>query len=212
MTKMHIENLFPTPVMRVEQVFNVQELDLLQSRINTTAISANAKTDLLTHTQPLNSEDIASLGNLNQRLQDHLRDFGFLLFGENLAWTIKEMWMNVTVSGGAQLLHSHANSLISAVVYLTDVHPSARIVFHKAMGGNQFVFSNNHADSATTAYNAERWMPEQLNRGDVIFFPSYLLHAVPTNLSEQPRISIAFNALPDRLKSWDYTVNFDNHS
>ena len=120
--------------------------------------------------------------------------------------------MNVSVTGGAQLLHSHANSLISAVIYLTDVHPSARIIFHKPMGGNQFVFSNTHADSATTPFNAERWVPDQINRGDVIFFPSYMLHAVPPNQGDQPRISIALNALPDRLKSWDYQVNFANSS
>ncbi|BFM08730.1 putative 2OG-Fe(II) oxygenase [Halioxenophilus aromaticivorans] len=211
MTQMHIENLFPTPVMRVEKIFSPQELDTLQTQLGNGATVANAKTDLLTHTQPLNTDDIAELGDLSHRLQDYLRDFGFLMFGENLHWTVKEMWMNESVTGAAQLLHSHANSMISAVIYLTDVHPSARIVFHKPSSGNQFIFSNTHAESATTPFNAERWVPEQLNRGDVVFFPSYMQHAVPPNQGNQPRISIALNALPDRLKSWDYQVNF-NHS
>ena len=123
-------------------------------------------------------------------------------------WTIKELWLNASVTGGAQLLHSHANSLITAVIYLTDVHPSARIIFHKPMGGTNFVFSNSHAESATTPYNAERWVPDEVNRGDIIFFPSYLLHAVPPNQGNQTRMSIAMNAMPERLKSWDYEVRF----
>ncbi|MCG7990850.1 MAG: 2OG-Fe(II) oxygenase family protein [Candidatus Thiodiazotropha lotti] len=210
MSNMHIEGLFPIPVMRVEKVFNDSELDALQDVIDSSPKIANAKTDLLTHTEPLGSNDIDQLGDLNERLQDYFRDFGFLLFGENLRWTIKELWMNVSVTGGAQLIHTHANSLITAVIYLTDVHPSARIIFHKPMGGTNFVFSNSHENSTTTPYNAERWMPDEVNRGDMVFFPSHLLHAVPPNQGDQTRISIAMNALPERLKSWDYEVQFAN--
>lgn len=208
MSNMHIEGLFPTPVMRVEKVFSDAELDALQENINSSPKVANAKTDLLTHTEPLGVDDIEGLNNLDERLQDYFRDFGFLLFGENMHWTIKELWLNASVTGGAQLLHSHANSLITAVIYLTDVHPSARIIFHKPMGGTNFVFSNSHAESATTPYNAERWVPDEVNRGDIIFFPSYLLHAVPPNQGNQTRMSIAMNAMPERLKSWDYEVRF----
>ncbi|MCG8316021.1 MAG: 2OG-Fe(II) oxygenase family protein [Pseudomonadales bacterium] len=208
MSNMHIDGLFPIPVMRVEQVFSESELDALQASINSSPRVANAKTELLTHTEPLGVDDIAALGNMNDRLQDYFRDFGFLLFGENMRWTIKELWMNVSAKGGAQLLHSHANSLITAVIYLTNVDPSARIIFHKPMGGTNFVFSNAHANSATTPYNAERWIPNEVNRGDIIFFPSYMLHAVPPNQGAEPRISIAMNAMPERLKSWDYEVQF----
>lgn len=43
--------------------------------------------------------------------------------------------------------------------------------------------------------------------GDLILFASYLLHAVPRNEGPQ-RISIAFNAIPERLDSWGYTIQF----
>ena len=115
--------------------------------------------------------------------------------------------MNISVNGGHQLIHSHANSFISAVIYLTDVHPSARTIFHRDMGGSQFVFTNKHADSAITPYNADRWVPDEINRGDMILFPSYLLHAVTPNEGEE-RITVALNAMPNRLKSWDYEVRF----
>ena len=207
MAEMHIENLFPTPVMRVEQVFDDATLDNLKERIKSSPKVANSQTDLLTHTEPLTAEDMKSFGDLDQQLKPYFRDFGFLLFGENLDWSIKEMWLNISATGGHQLIHSHANSFISAVIYLSDIDPSARTIFHRPMGGSEFVFTNKHADSTTTPYNADRWIPSELNRGDLILFPSYMLHAVPPNRGAE-RITIAMNALPHRLKSWDYEVQF----
>ena len=52
-----------------------------------------------------------------------LADFGTLLFGERLGWSIKEMWVNVLDRGGRQAMHNHANSFVSGVVYLTPTHP-----------------------------------------------------------------------------------------
>ena len=47
-------------------------------------------------------------------------------------------------------------------------------------------------------------MPE-ISAGDLVLFPSYLLHEVPANQGEQ-RISIAFNAIPERLENFGYGI------
>lgn len=206
---MQIENLFPTPIMRLEKALPDAMMEALEKRIRNSQKVSNAQTDLLTHTEPLSTAEINEMTDFKETLAPYLNDFGFLLFGEYLEWSIKEMWMNISTTGGHQLIHSHANSFISAVIYLTDIHPSARTIFHRSMGGSEFVFSNKHKDSATTPYNADRWVPDEINRGDIILFPSYMLHAVPPNQGAQ-RITIALNALPDRLKSWDYEVRFSN--
>ena len=117
--------------------------------------------------------------------------------------------MNQLSTGGHQVMHSHANSFISGVIYLTDSDDSAKTVFHNSMGSRQFVFSNNHADSVTTPYNGDRWVASDMQRGDMMLFPSYMLHAVPRNEGAE-RITLAFNALPERLKSWDYEVHFSD--
>jgi predicted 2-oxoglutarate/Fe(II)-dependent dioxygenase YbiX len=46
-----------------------------------------------------------------------------------------------------------------------------------------------------------------LSAGDLVLFPSYLLHEVPLNQGEQ-RISISFNAIPDRLDNFGYAIRF----
>jgi ectoine hydroxylase-related dioxygenase (phytanoyl-CoA dioxygenase family) len=43
--------------------------------------------------------------------------------------------------------------------------------------------------------------------GDVVLFPSYLMHAVPTNPGGR-RITMAFNAIPTHLDSWGYRISF----
>jgi hypothetical protein len=104
-------------------------------------------------------------------------------------------------------MHNHANSFISGVLYLTPTHASARTVFMKSPGGHDFSFKNDHAGVATGPYNAEKWISPMSEVGDMVLFPSYLMHAVPPNEGER-RVSLAFNAIPVRLDSWGYVVQF----
>ena len=195
--------------MRVEKFLGEDVIDATVAATGTGSQLTNAHTDLLSHTEVIRPQQSPQFAHIGELAQDYLRDFGFLLFGENLVWHIKEMWMNRLANGGHQVMHSHANSFISGVVYLTDAHESSKTVFHNSMGLRQFVFSNNHAESATTPYNGDRWAATDMERGDLLLFPSYMLHAVPRNEGSE-RVTIAFNALPERLKSWDYEVRFSD--
>jgi uncharacterized protein (TIGR02466 family) len=134
-------------------------------------------------------------------------EFGRVLFGETLGWSVKEMWVNVLDTGGRQQMHNHANSFVSGVLYLTPTHADARTVFLKSPGGTDFTFKNDHTGSATNPYNADKWISPQPDPGDLLLFPSYLLHAVPLNPGAR-RITLAFNAIPARLDSWGYRLSF----
>jgi uncharacterized protein (TIGR02466 family) len=136
-----------------------------------------------------------------------LAEFGALLFGERLAWSLKEMWVNVLDTGGRQAMHNHANSFASGVVYLTATHPAAQTVFMKSPGGTDFIFKNDHAAMTPGPYNADKWVSPAPEPGDLVLFPSYLMHAVPPNPGER-RITLSFNAIPARLDSWGYAIQF----
>ena len=209
MSELHINNLFSTPVMRVEKFIDSETSQSLAEEIRRGRQQKNAHSDLLSHSEVIHPDSSPHYHAIGEQAAPHIRDFGFLLFGENLEWTIKEIWMNILATGGHQMMHTHANSFISGVIYLTECHPSAHTLFHREMGGHQFIFSNSHADSAVTPYNAERWAASDVECGDLLLFPSYMLHAVPENEGAE-RITIAFNALPTRLKSWDYEVRFSS--
>lgn len=209
-SKIHLQNLFPTPLIRVESFLSESELQPLINRAKKSHGNLNSRSDKLSHSQPISPNEDSQFSSISDKASDYLQDFGYLLFGENLNWTIKEMWMNVLEKGGHQTLHSHANSFISGVLYLTESHTSAKTIFHKSLGGQEFIFSNTHEKSNITPFNADRWTASDAKQGDLLLYPSSLLHAVPVNEGNQ-RITLAFNALPHRLKSWDYEVNFAPH-
>jgi uncharacterized protein (TIGR02466 family) len=208
-SKIHLQNLFPTPLMRVESFLSKAELEPLRKRATQSLNKQNSRSKKLTHSQAIRASEDKEFTHVSDKALQYLRDFGYLLFGENLNWTVKEMWLNVLEQGGHQTLHSHANSFISGILYLSDSHTSAKTMFHKSLGGQEFVFSNTHANSNITPYNADRWAASDAKQGDLLLYPSSLLHAVPVNEGNQ-RITLAFNALPDRLRSWDYEVTFNN--
>ena len=161
----------------------------------------------LSHTEMLRPSDSPLFVEAAALIAPKLVDFGVHLFGERMRWLLKEMWVNVLDTGGRQAMHNHANSFISGVVYLTPTHPGSQTVFMKSPGGTDFLFKNDHAgrrraSSAPTSGSARRPQP-----GDMVLFPSYLMHAVPPNQGER-RITLSFNAIPSQLDSWGYVVRF----
>lgn len=207
MPQLHVNNLFPTPVLRIEGFLSSDAADSITAALKSRSKTTNARTDLLSHTEPLNPKNDPQFDKLSVNSLTHVNELGFLLFGQYLNWSIKEMWLNILSKGGHQVIHTHANSFISGVIYLTDHHPSTHTTFHKCMGGDNFIFSNHHKNSTTTPYNGDHWVASDVKKGDLVLFPSYLLHSVPQNEGEE-RMTIAFNAIPDELKSWDYTIRF----
>jgi hypothetical protein len=202
-----IIGLFPTPFMRVPAAMGSDLVRGLVEHFGPVADQANNASDKLVHTAVLRPSDSPLLVAAAAVITPLLADFGALLFGERLGWSLKEMWVNILDAGGRQAMHNHANSFISGVVYLTPTHPDARTVFMKAPGGSEFSFKNDHASVTTGAYNADKWISPAPEPGDIVLFPSYLMHAVPTNPGER-RITMAFNAIPTGLDSWGYKIHF----
>jgi hypothetical protein len=199
--------LFPTPFMRMPQAIGPSLVSGLMAHFSRTAVQDNNSSPNLTHTAMLRPGDSPLLVETAAVITPLLSEFGALLFGERLPWSIKEMWVNVMDPGGRQSMHNHANSFISGIAYLTPTHPESRTVFMKPPGGIDFSFKNDHDGVVTGPYNADKWISPAPEPGDVVFFPSYLLHAVPANQGAR-RITLAFNAIPSHLDSWGYRIAF----
>jgi len=202
-----IFGLFPTPLMRAPRVLSDALIAGLIEHFSKNVDLANSSSPNLVHTALLRPSDSPLLVEVAALLSPLIPEFGALLFGERLGWSLKEMWVNVLDTGGRQAMHNHANSFISGVVYLTPTHADSRTVFSRSPGGTDFAFKNDHAAVTTGAYNADKWISPLPTPGDVVLFPSYLMHAVPVNAGER-RISLAFNAIPTHLDSWGYRVSF----
>ena len=200
--------LFPTPLLRVKQALPADLVAALVQHFAAHAVQGNNTSPRLSHTAMLKPSDSALFVQAAALVTPKLNDLGTLMFGEALGWSIKEMWVNVLAQGGHQAMHNHANSFISGIIYLTPVHTGSETVFMRSPGGTDFIFKNDHAGVATGAFNADKWISPSPEPGDMLLFPSYLMHAVPPNAGGQ-RISMAFNAIPTRLDSWGYAVGFN---
>ena len=199
--------LFPTPFLRARAVLDASLVKGLIEVFSTLAIRDNNSSAQLSHSAMLRPEDNPLFVEAARRITPKLVDFGLHLFGERIGWSLKEMWVNVLDTGGHQAMHNHANSFVSGIVYLTPTHARSQTVFMKSPGGSDFLFRNDHAGTSASEYNADKWVSPAPAPGDMVLFPSYLLHAVPHNQGER-RISLAFNAIPTRLDSWGYVVRF----
>ena len=202
-----VTGLFPVPFMRARQVLGGALVAGLIDHFSKMVGLQNSSSQNLSHTALLKPGDSPLLVDTAALLAPLLPEFGVLLFGEKLGWSLKEMWVNVLDPGGRQAMHNHANSFISGVVYLTRTHQDSRTVFMKSPGGTEFSFKNDHEGVVTGPYNAEKWISPQPEPGDIVLFPSYIMHAVPPNPGER-RITLAFNAIPTQLDSWGYKIGF----
>jgi hypothetical protein len=203
-----IFELFPTPVMRIPALLTPEAALAIAERLSLAASVANERSAQLSHTRILRPGEDTALDAVVGQIGPHLQAFGKLLFGESLRWLVKEIWVNVLQQGGSQSLHNHANCFASGILYLTSCDVSACTRFSRPLGGGEFVFRNTHAGMETGPFNADKWNAPLPQPGDLLLFPSYLLHEVPVNLGGE-RVTLAFNAIPDRLDAWGYAVGFE---
>ena len=200
--------LFPTPLLRAPGVLGPRLVDGLVQHFSKLAHRGNKASEQLSHTEMLSPGDSSLLVDAAAAVTPKIVDMGALLFGQRLGWSIKEMWVNVLETGGHQAMHNHANSFVSGVIYLTPTHAASQTVFMKSAGGADFVFRNDHADTVAGPFNADRWISPSPAPGDLVLFPSYLMHLVPPNQGER-RITMSFNAIPSGLDSWGYKILFN---
>jgi uncharacterized protein (TIGR02466 family) len=199
--------IFPTPFMRAPGTLSEPLVERLVEHFTAQATRDNTSSANLSHTAMLQPSDSPLLVEAAALITPKLVEFGVHLFGERLPWSLKEMWVNVLDAGGRQAMHNHANSFISGVVYLTPTHPGSQTVFMKSPGGSEFMFRNDHQGVTPNQFSADKWISPAPEPGDLVLFPSYLMHAVPPNQGSR-RITLSFNAIPLQLNSWGYVIGF----
>tara|TARA_B100001250_G_scaffold326750_1_gene290806 strand:+ start:151 stop:750 length:600 start_codon:yes stop_codon:yes gene_type:complete len=99
-------------------------------------------------------------------------------------------WANLHKKGDFAQIHSHYNSIISGVWYLTTTPKTGKFVVH-----SDHKLFGNLLDFPKRVYNefnndSYSFIPQN---GDLIIFPSTLKHSVTHNEEDIDRFSIAFN-------------------
>jgi uncharacterized protein (TIGR02466 family) len=186
-----IMNLFPTPLLygNLERNLRPEERRCIDECCKD--MRKNGQANLQSNdTYVLNHPELHELrGWFTEMVNQFLRNL-FAPKGE-FGLYITQSWINITEPGQYHHRHRHPNSIISCSYYINAVPNDMIQVFsnitnHPLMYAYDFEFRDQNMHNA--------WSYSQvLKTNDFVMFPSNLEHSVPTNKSNETRISLAFN-------------------
>lgn len=108
---------------------------------------------------------------------------------------LDNMWFNINPKGGSNRPHTHPVSIFSGVFYLKTPENSGKINFMNPNRLTEYHFDNNRVENFNSYTCTNRWYTPQ--EAKLIMFPACIEHYVEGNMSDEDRISIAFNTKLD---------------
>ena len=99
-------------------------------------------------------------------------------------WHVRA-WCNVNESGSENFMHSHPGKVISGVIYF-QAEGTGNIEF------TPLNYLHKLSNPAWPFHGTSSYNPAD---GDMLLFPSYLLHVIHRNDSDKQRINMAFDAV-----------------
>ncbi len=109
---------------------------------------------------------------------------------EHLSIETNEVLLIKTPPGNQLSMHDHPNSILSAVYYFEDAPESSPLVLYIEQQNIFKKFDFLVGYQKTNRYN-ESYYEIHPKKGDLVIFPSWIPHFNPTNMTEQPRYSLA---------------------
>ena len=104
-------------------------------------------------------------------------------------YSIEEIWKNTYHRNYHQEQHDHRGYELSFVIFMEDYKENDAKFY--------FVNERNRVTPSTWMDLAWSKMPDDIHistkRGEILFFPSHMLHGVSPHLSDEPRITISGN-------------------
>ena len=184
-----IHGVFPTPVYIVKRDTNLTNKEEKEIRkIIKEGMYKNAGNSTSNNSYIFNDK----LKNIKQFCEEQLNIYVKEVINprEELDFYITQSWLNITKPGGYHHGHSHQNSIISGVFYITTEEDD-KITFtdpnNKVRELIKFEFKEFNL------WNSATWFFPS-NNNELLLFPSWLNHKVDTNeKATTDRISISFN-------------------
>jgi len=182
-----IHNLFPQPVgiYKLDRDLTKKEIDFIkdqETRPNTGNVTSKNNTILCSRT----------LTKLRDFIESSLSDYFKTVYNpkHNVNLRITQSWCNYTEPGQYHHKHAHPNSFVSGVFYPQANRETDKLYFYRD-GFQQIKFPPNDWN----LWNSDSWWFE-VGTGDLVLFPSSLVHMVETVKGEDTRISLSFNTFP----------------
>jgi uncharacterized protein (TIGR02466 family) len=182
-----ITDLFPTALasVRLGRAFTDDELAFIDSEATNTL-----KFDSLMG-KNLNILDDPRLSDIKKFIEEAANQYLKEVMSSNTdaSLYVTQSWLNIVSAGNNQGMHIHPNSFLTGVIYIKVPLGIEGLVFHKHLN-----YIGLRVDpEVRNKYNEEDRV-ELVQEGQVLIFPSNLMHGTLTHASvDTPRVAIAFN-------------------
>ena len=115
-------------------------------------------------------------------------------------WNIVGSWSNIQKPQGEGFsFHNHIDSFVSGVLYLKGSKMSISFRDEPRLPSMCTTYKADYDIVVRHTWNSDITLPVDV--GDLILFPSYVLHEPNINESEEYRVSISYNFMPSRTNS-----------
>ena len=179
-----VRGIFTTPlyVVNTQRVLTLDESNYVHSLKNDTVL--NVGNNYNTKNSYILNEKI--LENLKNVIMLYVKDYFTKVLSTTAQPYITQSWLNYQTQDQSHHMHDHPNSIVSGVYYIkTDEKDT--VSFHKR------IYETIMLDKTSlNPYNAND-VSTSVRTGDLIMFPSSLLHSVNKKETLNERISLAFN-------------------
>lgn len=177
--------LFPTPVVRFKYTKSFsRELAFIKSLSYSEASDRDNQISIEKYVL-----NLPELSEIKSFILEAVKEYAINIYASLNDLKITQSWTNKNVPGRGHHLHNHPNSILSGVFYFQSDDSS--IKFHNSIQ-KTFQLKVSSLNDFNCGYSQLA-----VSSGDLLIFPSDLLHSVPANQSLNERISLAFNTFVD---------------
>lgn len=182
-----MNDLFSVPVARCKLDIDVKEMakECLNYSLNNPSISKS-------NMGGYQSGDISNL-NWFQEFSNQLKEEVTRFENHTKCPKTKGLysWLNINGKKDYNQVHAHPDGIVSGVFYVQAPKNCGKIVLqHPALPVLESYWAPYYDEY--TKYNSASWTFEP-EENLLLLFPSWLMHLVEPNLSDEKRISISFN-------------------
>ena len=188
MLKPVIHGIFPTPLIftNIEREFTKEELEFFDEQSKTTLKNEGNIRSLdsyLMEHDPMTTIKQEITSALQMYLDEVIKP------KDDVKPYITQSWLNYTDENQYHHKHAHPNSFLSGVMYVNADPEKDKITFF-----NDSVYKQIKLfPKEWNLYNAESWF-FTVKPGDIVVFPSSLIHMVEQKAGNNIRTSLAFNS------------------
>jgi uncharacterized protein (TIGR02466 family) len=187
-SKDELMGLFPVPLGIFQYPFDYKkELEFIKSLPTREKESPESIQRFNRQSKDTFILDRPEMSRVKQFIESKLKEFVVKIVGSDSEMVITQSWSNRNAKNESHHEHTHPNSIISGVWYPQINEQLPPIEFRNpnssqiALGGTRYNQFNSGIYS----------LP--LKNGELLIFPSNLIHSVPVNTSDMERISLSFN-------------------